>query len=143
MPFITKDDFPASVHDDILNALTKGNNAVITENIDRTIDEMDAYMNARYDTTNIFNKAGNDRNKFILRIGVILSLYYIYKAHNPRKLTQSIVDDFEKAIEDLQKIQSGKLTPKGLALPSDDPTVNSGNGFPVQWGGAEQQGDSW
>lgn len=143
MPFITKEDFDASVHEDILNALTKGNDDVITDNVANTIAEMESYLTGRYDVDNIFNKEGDQRNKFLLRIGLTLSKYYIYLAHNPRKLNSTMVAEFEKAIEDLEKIQAGKLTPKGLPTPQQEEGVNSGNGAPVQWGSQTNLGTSW
>jgi phage gp36-like protein len=135
MAFIEITDFDQSVHDEILNALTKGDDDKITKNISSTIDEMAGYLNGRYDTVAIFSKTGDARNKFLLRIGLSISTYYIYSIHNPRKMTQVIKDNFEKAIEDLEKIQSGKLSPVGLNLPAEtDPPSSSGDGGPMQWG---------
>ena len=144
MAFIEKTDFPASVHDDILNALTKGNDVVITDNVDRTIDEMRAYLNGRYDNDLIFSRTGNERNKFLLRIGVTISKYYIYLVHNPRKMVQSTIDEYNRAIEQLQEIQRGKLNPEGLPTPAqNDPNATSGNGFPLQWGSNNYLGTDW
>jgi len=133
MAFLEKQDFTASIHEEILNALTRDNDDVIEDNVSRTVDEMKAYMNGRYDTTAIFNATGDDRNKFIVRLGLSISIYYICLAHNPRKLTQTILSEFERAIETLEKIQSGKVTPEGLPVPEPEEGTNSGG--PVQWGG--------
>lgn len=144
MPFIELTDFPASIHTDIRDALTKGDNTVITDNIDRTIDEMKAYLNGRYDTANIFNKTANDRNKYILRLALSITIYYIFLVHNPRKITQVIVDEYERAIETLQDIKLGNLNPEGLPLPAEtDPPTTSGDGGPVQWGSDEQLTSSY
>lgn len=135
MPFIELDDFPASIHTDIRDALTKGNDIVITDNVDRTIDEMKAYLNGRYDTANIFNKTGNNRNKYILRLALSITIYYIFLVHNPRKMTQAILAEYERALETLEDIQLGNLNPEGLPDPvQEDPDSNSGHGGPVQWG---------
>lgn len=144
MAFIELTDFPASIHTDILNALTKDDNAVITDNVDRTIDEMKAYLNGRYDTVKVFNKTGNDRNKYILRLALSITIYYIYLVHNPRKLTQTIVDEFERALGTLEDIKLGNLNPEGLPFPAEEGTpINSGNGGPVQWGSDKALGSSW
>jgi phage gp36-like protein len=143
MAFLLKEDFPASVHDDILDALTKGDDDVITDNIDRTIDEIKAYLNGRYDIVATFAAEGNDRNKFILRLANTISLYWIYCVHNPRKLTQVMVKNYEDALETLRGIQKGSINPEGLPLPANETDANSGTGAPIQWGGAEQQDNSW
>lgn len=142
MAFIEKTDFPANVHADILEALTRGNDDVITDNAERTVDEMKAYLNGRYDTTAIFAATGASRNKFLLRIGTTITLYYIYLVHNPRKLHQSLVNEYEHAIEILEKIQKGTVNPEGLPVP-DTGDDNSGNGAPVQWGSFPALGSDW
>src|SRR5436189_3360627 len=135
MAYITKFDFGQAVHADILNALTKGDDTKIDGNINSTIDEMKGYLNGRYDVDAEFAKVDDARNKFLLRIGLDITTYYLYKIHNPRKMTQQVVTDFEKAIEDLEKIQAGKITPVGLSpVAESDPPINSGNGQPMQWG---------
>lgn len=139
MAYIEIDDFDQAVHEDILNALTKGDDDKITNNINSTIDEMKGYLNGRYDVNTEFSKTGNARNKFLLRIGLHLTTYYLYSIHNPRKITRTIELNSEKAVQDLEKIQSGKITPDGLApINEADPTASSGNGSPVQWGSDDQ-----
>jgi len=144
MPFITKVDFPAAVHLEILDALTRDNNDVITDNVDRAVDEIQAYLNGRYNVAVDFAKTGGDRNKFLVRVTCIMALYYIYLAHNPRKLHQAMVDEFNRYIEMLEGIQAGKINPVGLTpAGEDDDTVNSGNGYAVQWGTDERTEDTW
>jgi Protein of unknown function (DUF1320) len=143
MAFITKSDFPANVHDDILEALTKGNDGVIATNADRTIDEMKAYLNSRYDVTAIFNAVGNARNKFMVRVATTITLYYIYLVHNPRKMHQTMVDEFERAIKTLEQIQKGIISPEGLPPITIDDGTNSGNGMPVQWGSIDNLKSDW
>ncbi|HMO63312.1 MAG TPA: DUF1320 family protein [Ferruginibacter sp.] len=143
MAFITKDDFPPNVHTDILDALTRGNDDVITDNAARSIDEVKAYLNGRYDTNAIFSADGDNRNKYILRITTTIALYYIYLIHNPRKLHQAMVDEFERAIETLEKIQKGVINPEGLPLPANEEDANSGTGQSIQWGSDAALNSSW
>lgn len=141
MAFIEINDFDQAVHEEILNALTKSNDATITANINSAVDEMKGYLNGRYDVAVEFAKTADARNKFLLRIGLSIATYYIYSIHNPRKMTQVIKDNFDKAIEDLEKIQAGKLSPVGLAVPAG--TETSGDGEPMQWGSEEALGSSY
>lgn len=143
MAFITIDDFPASVHDDILTALIKGDQQKIDDNIDRSIDEMRAYLSGRYDNAKIFAKEGDERNKYLLRLALNITMYWIYKIHNPRKLTQHIVDDYERTLETLEKIQKGTINPEGLETPANPDDLDAGTGAPVQWGSTPQMGSEW
>ncbi len=139
MAFIEKADFPATIHTEILNALTQGQDAVIDENVKRTIDEISAYLNGRYDTVNIFNKTGNARSMYVVRIAVTISTYYIFLAHNPRRMTEAMKYEFERAIDTLEKIQAGKISPVGLPTPAEsDPPATSGDGAPIQYGSMNQ-----
>lgn len=144
MPFATKIDFPASLHADILDALTRNDDSVISDNVDRAVDEVKAYLNGRYNVEVDFAKTGNERNKFLLRIVVTMALYYIYQVHNPRKLTQVVIDEFNRYIEMLEGIQAGRINPVGLTPVSDgDGTLNSGTGYSVQWGTQPATTDDW
>lgn len=145
MAFITIEDLPASIHADILNSLTRGIDQTITDNVDRTVDEMKAYLNnGRYDVDAIFNAEGNNRNKYILRLAIDILKFYIYVVGNPRKITQEVADGYTRALETLSDIKLGNLNPVGLPTPPEaDPPANSGNGAPVQWGSDKQMGTNW
>lgn len=142
MPFITKADFPTALHNEILNSLTRGDDEVIAESAEQTVEEMKAYLNGRYDIQAIFDAVGEERNKFLLRIGLSLTKYYIFLQHNPRKITEVMVAEYDRAIETLEGIQSGKVNPAGLPLPPAPPSGNA-NGAPIQWGGDTQLGTNW
>lgn len=146
MAFIELVDFPASIHDDILNALVKDIGKSITDNVDRTIDEMAAYLNGRYDTVAIFSATGDSRNKYMLRLALTITIYYIYLIHNPRKMTQTIKDEFERAIETLEGIRDGNINPVGLPVPETEVVDNdesNGDGSSMQWGSDIQLGTNW
>ncbi|NNV54539.1 phage protein Gp36 family protein [Limnovirga soli] len=146
MSYITKQDFSSNIYVDILDALTKGDDTIITNIADRSTDEVKAYLNGRYDTANIFNKEGDERHKYILRICLTLCTYYLYLAHNPRKLTEVVTSEFERAIETLEKIQAGKINPEGLPLPVEPATEipgTTGGGQAMQWGSDEALGTSY
>jgi phage gp36-like protein len=146
MAFIDTTDFEATVHTEILNALTQNNDVVINDNVARSIDEVKAYLNGRYDTANIFNKEGDARNKYILRICLTICVYYIYLTHNPRKLTQVVVDEFNRALHTLEKIQAGKINPEGLPVPVEPDQTSNGlsqTGESMQWGSSDQVGSDW
>lgn len=144
MAFITEADFPASIRTDILNALTQGEETVFTDNVDRAIDEVKSYLNGRYDNLNIFNKTGNDRNKFVVRLCLQLAVYYLYLVGNPRKLSQPIVDNYNKTLEDLEKIQKGIINPDGLPVPTTtEETTSNSNGQSFQWGSDNALNMNW
>ena len=60
--FITPQDYDASIHREILDALTRNDNAIIEICEDRAISEMRGYLSTRYDADAIFKTEGAARN---------------------------------------------------------------------------------
>ena len=63
--FITPQDYDASIHREILDALTRNDDAIIEICEDRAISEMRGYLSARYDADTIFKAEGTDRKSVV------------------------------------------------------------------------------
>ena len=72
--FITPQDYDASIHREILDALTRNDDAIIEICEDRAIAEMRGYLNARYDADAIFNAEGAARNELVLMMAVDIAV---------------------------------------------------------------------
>ena len=59
--FIELTDYDASIHREILDALTREDNAVVEICEDRAIEEMRCYLSKRYDCDRIFTETGDRR----------------------------------------------------------------------------------
>ena len=114
--FITTTDYPAVIHSEILNALTRGDNTIIEEAEDRAIEEMKGYLSSRYDVENIFNKTGSDRNKVILQYALDIAIYRLHIIHNPQKMPESRLALYEQAIEWLKQVSKGMINPPDLPV---------------------------
>lgn len=107
--FINPSDYDASIHQEILDAVTRSDSAIVEICEDRAIAEMRGYLQARYDCDTIFSATGNDRNQLILMMAIDISLYHIFCAHNPQKLSPMRVSRYERAMEWLKKVSENKL----------------------------------
>ena len=97
--FIQPSDYDASVHREILDSLTRNDNAIIEICEDRAISEMRGYLSKRYDCNEIFKQIDENRNQLIVMMTIDLIVYHIFCIHNPQKLSQMRKDRYDRAME--------------------------------------------
>ena len=120
--FITPQDYDASIHREILDALTR--NDEICE--DRAISEMRGYLSARYDADTIFKAEGTARNELVLMMAVDIAVYHLFSIHNPQKMSQIRKDRYDRAMEWLKQVAAFKITIDGAPkLPEEEQKKNS------------------
>ena len=129
--FITLDDYDASIHREILDALLRHDSptedsAIIEICEDRAIDEMRSYMDKFYDCDTIFGATGTDRNQLVLMMALDIAIYHIFCQHNPNKMSEVRKDRYNRAIEWLKAVAAGKITIAGAPrLPEEELAQNS------------------
>lgn len=131
--FIQTFDYNASIHREILDTVTRGDEQVVEICEDRAIDEMRSYLSTRYDCDAIFAARDGERNKLILMMAIDITIYHIFSIHNPQKLSQIRVDRYNRAVEWLKAVAAGKISiPDAPLLPEEmlrknAPTLIKGN----------------
>lgn len=124
--FINSEDYDASIHREILDSLTRNDDAIIEICEDRAIAEMRGYLSARYDVDAIFSAEGTDRNHLVLMMAVDIAVYHLFSIHNPQKMSQIRKDRYERAVEWLKQVAAFKITIDGAPkLPEDIQKQNS------------------
>lgn len=118
--FIEPADYDSSIHAEILTAITRQDDGILEIMEDQAIEEMTGYLAARYNTTDIFSKTGNDRHQLILMFAKDITLYHLHSIHNPVKMPQIRKDRYERAIAWLKEVQQGNISPSGLRLKEND-----------------------
>ena len=108
--FINQSDYDASIHSEILDAVTRGDEAIVEICEDRAIAQMRSYLSARYDCNAIFSARGDERNPLILMMAIDIAIYHIFCAHNPQKLSQMRQDRYDRAVEWLRQVSESKLS---------------------------------
>lgn len=114
--FINIDDYDASVHHEILDALTRDDDAIAEICEDRAISEMKSYMSGRYDVDRLFSMMGADRHPLVLMFALDITIFHLFCIHNPQKLSQIRKDRYDRALEWLKSIAAGKID---LSMSSD------------------------
>ena len=112
--FITLEDYDASIHQEILDALIRSDKQIVEICEDRAIAEMRGYLSERYDCGKVFAAVGEDRNQLVLMMAIDIAIYHIFSIHNPRNMSQIRSDRYERAIEWLKGVRKGDITVEGL-----------------------------
>ena len=129
--FITLEDYDASIHREILDALLRHesdmeDSAIIEICEDRTIEEMRCYLNKFYDCDAIFGARGAERNQLVLMMALDIAIYHIFCQHNPYKMSEVRKNRYERAVEWLKAVAAGKITiADAPRLPEEDQAANS------------------
>lgn len=119
--FISKEDFDATVHRDILEAITRQDDAVVEICTDRAISEMRCYLSGRYDCDAVFSATGKERNQLVLMMLTDIAVYHLFCLHNPQKLSQMRKDRYERAVEWLKAVRRGDISVDGLPTAQKSP----------------------
>ncbi|WP_418981717.1 phage protein Gp36 family protein [Alistipes sp.] len=112
--FIKPEDYDASIHQEILDALIRSDRQIVEICEDRAIAEMRGYLSARYDCDRVFAAEGDDRNQLVLMMAIDIAIYHIFSIHNPRNMSQIRTDRYERAVEWLKGVRKGDITVDGL-----------------------------
>lgn len=112
--FITTEDYNASIHQEILDAVIRSDSTIIEVVEDRAIAEMRGYMSRRYDCDKIFNATGDERHQLVLMMAIDIAIYHLFCIHNPRMMSEVRVERYERAIKWLEGVRKGDITVDGL-----------------------------
>lgn len=124
--FINMQDYDASIHREILERLTREDEAVVEICEDRAIAEMRGYLSARYDADALFAAEGNARNQLVLMMAIDITVYHLFCIHNPQKLSEMRKDRYNRALEWLRQVSKEQIGIDGAPLrPADERSRNS------------------
>lgn len=118
--FITISDYDATVHRDILDALTRDDPALPEICANRAIAEMRCYLSKRYDCDAIFSAQGEQRNQLVLMMALDIAIYHIFSIHNPQKLSQLRKDRYDRAVEWMRAVADEEISIEGVPLLSEE-----------------------
>ncbi len=86
----------------------------------QNIELVKSYMIGRYDTFLIFDSEnGAVKNAVLIKILSFLVIYDLVRRNAARKVPSDYKEDYKWAIEQLERINSGRLILEGLPKPTD------------------------
>lgn len=114
--FVQLSDYDASIHREILDALTRSDESVVEICEDRAIAEMRCYLSKRYDCDRIFSATGDARLQLVLMMVIDIAVYHIFSIHNPQKLSQLRRDRYDRAVEWMKAVAAEDISIEGAPL---------------------------
>ena len=114
--FVQLSDYDASIHREILDALTRSDESVVEICEDRAIAEMRCYLSKRYDCDRIFSATGDARLQLVLMMVIDIAVYHIFSIHNPQKLSQLRKDRYDRAVEWMKAVAAEDISIEGAPL---------------------------
>ena len=114
--FIELTDYDASIHREILDAVTREDEAVVEICEDRAIAEMRCYLSKRYDCDRIFTATGDKRNQLVLMMAIDIAIYHVISIHNPQSIKGIRKERYERAVEWLKAVAAEEISVDGLPL---------------------------
>lgn len=114
--FINIEDYDASIHREILDALTRDDASLVEICEVRAIAEMRCYLSKRYDCDAIFSAVGDQRNQLVLMMALDIAIYHIFSIHNPQKLSQLRKDRYDRAVEWMRAVADEEVSIEGVPL---------------------------
>ncbi|MRG45510.1 DUF1320 domain-containing protein [Chitinophaga sp. SYP-B3965] len=93
----------------------------ISKNELRSIEIIKTYLSGRYNTEKIFNPDNPLRNELLVDITCKIILYKIFRRNAARKLPADIKEDYTWAINQLEKINTGRIALHDLPIQESSP----------------------
>ena len=121
MAFIDKIDYAAVIRTNILDDITEVDDTKIDACEERAIERVKGYLNNRYDVVTIFAQTGAARHPLVLMYTMDITLYYLHRLINYRKVPMHRAEAYKEAMDWLEKVSEQKINPPNLPfLTTDD-----------------------
>ncbi|MBC7399836.1 MAG: hypothetical protein H7289_07800 [Mucilaginibacter sp.] len=117
MAFITKEEFATHIHPEIMDLISRADDAKILVALETGKQQAESYL-SRFDLPAIFSATGNDKVKYTSLITFIKDLgkWHFINLVNPNIDLALAEKRYDDAIKELGKIQAGKTTPRDWPL---------------------------
>lgn len=123
--FINPEDYDASIHREILDALIREDESLLEVCEDQAIAEMRGYLSSRFDCDKIFAATGSERHPLVLMYAKDITLYHVFCIHNPQKISKIRIDRYERSLEWLKGVSRFEISVEGLPAKEDADTRNA------------------
>lgn len=123
--FITEEELKSVAYSYSLEQIVDNDNTIIQMAISAATEEAASYIGTRYNAAEAFGAEGDLRNPLLLEITKDIALWYIIRLANVDILYDSVKERYDRAIQWLDKVATGKLTP-------NLPTITNLNGEHIQ-----------
>lgn len=133
--FLPIEELKSVIYDYQLNEIIEDDNTIVEMAIAAAIEEVKSYLCSRYDTNQTFSATGNERNPLILEMTKDVTLWQIIRLSNPDIPYDKVKDRYDRAIEWLDKVARGLISPTLPVIQDEQGNDNS----PIRYGSMPKQ----
>lgn len=127
--YVAKDDYKGRISTDLLDILLDEDEEAILAAASKTAeDTIRVHLGSLHDIDTELAKEAGERNGYILRLAISIALYEIYQRADDEEVPAKVIKNHDDAIEELQKISTGKGV--SLKLGEDAENEEAGGGGP-------------
>ena len=108
--FLSKEELKTVATDEIINKIINGDESIVTDIIEESIDVISTYLYQYFNTEAIFAKEDNERNKTILKHLKGIVIHEIY-TRRTKTMNEVAKDRYDEAMLWLEKVSEGKIKP--------------------------------
>jgi phage gp36-like protein len=108
--FLEKSELKTVATDEIINKIINGDDAIVIDIIEESIDVISTYLYQYFDTEAIFAKEGNERNKTILKHLKGIVIHEVY-TRRTKTMNEVAKNRYDEAMLWLEKVSEGKIKP--------------------------------
>ena len=109
--FLSIEELKTVIYDYQLGEIVEDDNTIAEMAIAAAIEEVKSYLCSRYDIEKTFSAEASERNPLILEITKDVALWQIIRLSNPDILHERVKDRYDRAIEWLDKVARGLISP--------------------------------
>lgn len=113
MAFLTKADLTSEIYEEVLEAITRGDDTRIDTAIGLALGEAQNFIGIKYDVDDIYSKVDFERNPTVLRIIKDIAVFRLYGVLE--STPEDIQTRYDSARRDLELIAG--TAPKGNTIP--------------------------
>ncbi len=111
MAFLTEADLHTAIYPNLLEVIKQEDETIVVFGIDAALEEAESELRERYNTEEIFNKTGNERNKLLLMICRDIAVFNIIGISNPGVDYEDKSNRAEIARKWLESVRNGETKP--------------------------------
>ena len=123
--FIQAQELKSVIYNHQLQQIVDGDDTIVEMGISAAEQETKSYLSVTYDCDRIFSATGTDRNALIIELVKDIALYKIIRLANVDIIYEHAKERYDRAIEYLDRVASGKLAPNLPLKTSENGTAQT------------------
>ena len=133
--FLNIDELKTVIYDYQISEIVEDDSTIAEMAIQAAIEEVKSYLCSRYDVEKTFSAEDEKRNPLILEITKDVALWQIIRLSNPDIIHERVKDRYDRAIDWLDKVARGLISPTLPAVQDESGADIS----PIKYGSMNKQ----